>query len=157
MDDNYREDLTQASVAGVLWDESKKWITGLMTNLGQCDSLMVETWAIIHGLEMAQKTGFRKINLEMDSLLLTRLIKEQSTQQRFVPFLYKIKQLLSREQEVTVQHIFREANKSTDFLANMGHNMGLGVHDLWNPSREILSMLQADVVGVSLPCFCNLS
>lgn len=101
-DGSFREELAQASAGGLLRDGSGKWIAGFTANLGQCDSLMAETWATIHDLKMAWKTRCRKLNLEMDSLLLTRLIMEQSTQQRFVPFLHKIKQLLSREWEVSI-------------------------------------------------------
>lgn len=74
-DGSYRESFSQASAGGLLRDKSGKWIAEFTANLGHCNSLMVETSATVHGLEMAWITSHRKINLEMDSLLLTRLTK----------------------------------------------------------------------------------
>lgn len=89
----------------------------------------------MHGLEMAWQMEGRKINLEMDSVLLTDMIKDQISQHRFIPLLHKIMELLERDWVVTVQHVYREANRCAEHLANMGHNMSLGVHGLSTPPR----------------------
>lgn len=101
-----------------------------MVNLGQCDSLMAETWAVIYSLQMAWRFGCKKINFEMDSLLLTSIIKDQVQQEHFIPLLHKIINLLYREWEVTVNNVFCEANRCADYLANMGFKMNMAVHGL---------------------------
>lgn len=117
---------------------------------------MVEAWAVMHGLEMAWQTGGRKIILEVDSLLLTGMIKEQSSQQCLTPLLCKIKDLIARDWVVNVQHVYREVNICADYLANMGHNMILGVHGLNTPPTEMFQLLQTDMVGVCIPRSYNL-
>lgn len=67
----------QASAGGFIWNEEGRWITGFMANISQCDSLTEEIWAALFGLEMVWNTGFRRIILEMDSLVLSKMIKEQ--------------------------------------------------------------------------------
>lgn len=80
IDGSYKKDLFQTSAGGLLRYKSGKWIEGFIANQGHYDSLMAETWAVVHDLEMAWKIGHKKINLEMDSLLLSRLIRDQSKQ-----------------------------------------------------------------------------
>ncbi|CAN1312552.1 hypothetical protein LINPERPRIM_LOCUS28673, partial [Linum perenne] len=38
-----------------------------------------------------------------------------------------IKDWLERDWQVVIQHIYKEANRAADFLANLGHNFDIGV------------------------------
>lgn len=54
-----------------------------------------------------------------------------------------------------MHHIFRDADKCADFLANLGLIKSLGVHELSHRPKDLLNSLQADIIGVCLPRLCN--
>lgn len=87
----------KVSAGGFLRNKEGRWINGFMANISQYDSLMAEIWAAIFGLEMAWNGGFKKIILEVDSLVLTKMMKEQVQQRKFVPMLYHIAKLLNHD------------------------------------------------------------
>lgn len=57
--------------------------------------------------------------------------------------------------QVIIRHVFTEANYCADKLANMGANSDLGVHWLTALSLDLFPLLQADLLGIVLPCLCN--
>lgn len=115
---------------------------------------MAETCAGVYGLELAWKTGHQKIIWELDSLLLVNMIKDQLTNQCFAPLLHRITDLLKREWEVSMQHVYREANKCAKLLVSLGHMKMLGVHELTQPPQDLVNLLKADIIGVSIPRKC---
>ncbi|CAN1151683.1 Putative ribonuclease H protein At1g65750, partial [Linum perenne] len=52
--------------------------------------------------------------------------------------------LKCREWEVSIHHIFREANHAADFMANLGHNLDLGTHVFQVPVNSLLYWLRHD-------------
>lgn len=69
--------------------------------------------------------------------------------------LHKIGVLLSCDWDVSVHHVFREANYYADKLAKLGAKADIGVHWLTAPPSDFLPLLLADLVKVLLPRFCN--
>lgn len=102
-----RHNSTQASTGGLLQDENGRWLSGFTANMGHSDSLMAETWVAIYGLEMAWSAGHRRVILKMDSKVLAAMITSQRHQRRFFPMLHKIEELLNRDWEVIIRHVFR--------------------------------------------------
>ncbi|CAN1812312.1 Putative ribonuclease H protein At1g65750 [Linum perenne] len=60
-------------------------------------------------------------------------------------------ELLVREWEITINHIYREANMATDFLANAGHELELGTTIFSVPCIKLLDWFRYDLVGICLP------
>lgn len=147
----------QVSAGGLIRGEEGRWLAGYMANLGQCDSLTTETWAIILGLELAWDKGHRRIILETNSLILHNMIKENIQRKRVVPMLHHITEILSRDWVMKIKHCYREANCCSDRLANMGASMELGIHWLDSPLTDFLMLLQADLFGATLPHYGNYS
>ncbi|CAN1164631.1 Putative ribonuclease H protein At1g65750 [Linum perenne] len=56
-------------------------------------------------------------------------------------------ELRSRDWQVSVHHIFREANFAADYLANLGQSLQLGVHVLDSPDSVLADWLRFDLVG----------
>ena len=48
-----------------------------------------------------------------------------------------------------MKHVFREANKCADKLANLVHGVDQGITDLVSPPQEILEILLSDALGVA--------
>ncbi|CAN0914933.1 hypothetical protein LINGRAHAP2_LOCUS28833 [Linum grandiflorum] len=59
--------------------------------------------------------------------------------------------LCKRQREVTLNHIYREANCVAYYLANLGHSFVFGFHIFDTPDRGLSHWLCYDVIGVSLP------
>ena len=66
--------------------------------------------------------------LESDSSNALSLIQKDSTERHpFASVIKRVRELLRRDYMVQISHIFREANRAVDFLANIGHLIQLGV------------------------------
>ncbi|CAN1778662.1 Putative ribonuclease H protein At1g65750 [Linum perenne] len=65
-------------------------------------------------------------------------------------------ELKSRQWDISVEHIYREANFAADYLANSGHELDLGTAIIFSfPCNSLLKWLRYDFLGVSLPHFIN--
>lgn len=93
----------QANTDGLLRDNRGCWFTGFAANLGTCDSMTTEIQEVVVGLEMAWKEGYRRVILEMDSLVLVNLIKNQRQHRRYCSMLSRISKPLDGEWEGHVQ------------------------------------------------------
>ncbi|CAN0870119.1 Putative ribonuclease H protein At1g65750 [Linum grandiflorum] len=63
----------------------------------------------------------------------------------------QFKEFCSRQWEVNLSHIYREANNAADYLANFGHSLNYGLHIFDTPDRDLSHWIYYDLVGVSLP------
>ncbi|CAN1130143.1 hypothetical protein LINPERHAP2_LOCUS5660 [Linum perenne] len=63
--------------------------------------------------------------------------------------------LKNQDWEVSIHHIFREANNAADYLAKLGHDLALGTHVFLYPDSNILYWLSFDLVGSCLPRIIN--
>lgn len=95
----------------VLWDQDGHWIVGGSRSLGYCTSLHAELWAVLLGLQLAWDHGFRSLILETDSQLVFGLLtRPKPFQLAHDALVSKCASFLSRDWEVTVSKIYREAN-----------------------------------------------
>lgn len=63
----------------------------------------------------------------------------------------QIRKLLSAEWEVRICHVYREANRSADALANLGCLDGPQLMFYEHPLVQVAQLLLLDVMGVSTP------
>ena len=56
--------------------------------------------------------------------------------------------------QTTIKHVFREANKSADRLANLGLNLDADFTLFSNPPVDLFSCLEADSRGLYCNRFC---
>ena len=89
--------------------------------LGITSNNVAKLWAIRHGLHMAQELGFRFICLEIDSTLVIHLLTLQSNPIVGMSMVaFYCKNLLGRQWNVKLQHIYHEANRVAYLLAKRG-------------------------------------
>ena len=62
-----------------------------------------------------------------------------------------MQELLARNWEVKVQHIYREANQVADLLASLGDSLFIGLYVYFEPPSTLLPILSEDLRGVTLP------
>ncbi|CAN1120274.1 Putative ribonuclease H protein At1g65750 [Linum perenne] len=63
--------------------------------------------------------------------------------------------LKNRDWEVTIHHIYREANNAADCLANFGHTLFFGSHVFPTHIDPLLYLLRYDIVGACSPRSIN--
>jgi hypothetical protein len=70
----------------------------------------------------------------------------------------KIYKVLVEFQEVRITHVFREANRCADMLANMGCSNTDNIIYFEYPPAEVIQIVDDDYRGVSFPVsfLCNL-
>ena len=66
--------------------------------------------------------------LEIDSTAAVVLIKKHlDSKHLYGMVIAKVHDLLSRDWQVRISHIFRKTNRSIDCLASVGHSLNVGV------------------------------
>ncbi|KAH9736450.1 putative ribonuclease H protein [Citrus sinensis] len=104
------------------------------------------------GLILAWDTGIKRLLVEVDSLCVSHMISKQVVvPNAFYALVVAIRKLLSRNWQVSLTHIFREANSAADFKANMAHSVPHGLHLLTSPPVGIYSIILQDMFGVAQP------
>ncbi|CAI0421090.1 unnamed protein product [Linum tenue] len=63
----------------------------------------------------------------------------------------RAQELLLKQWEVEIHHIYREGNKCADFLANLGHTLDIGIHCIPIDHSELNNLILYDRQGLSEP------
>ncbi|XP_027118404.1 uncharacterized protein [Coffea arabica] len=106
---------------GVVRDWEGRFIVGYSCFFGSLTSLHAELKAMLFGVRLCVARGFQELHVESDSFVLVQIL--QGTHgcpwrlQRVVDELLSVK---PHFHEIT--HCCKEANKSADYLANLGAN-----------------------------------
>ncbi|KAL9437050.1 hypothetical protein AB3S75_022984 [Citrus x aurantiifolia] len=144
----------EAGAGGVLRDSVDHWISGFCMRIGESSVLMAELWGLFQGLTLAWDVGIKRLLVEVDSLGVTQMISKQAVVPNvFHALIVAIRDLLSRNWQTSISHVYREANSAADFMANMAHSAPLGLHVFSNPLVGIYSIMSQDLFGVTQPRF----
>jgi ribonuclease HI len=113
-----------------------------------------ELWALRIGIEMANQLNIKNVIFEMDSLVVVNMVNLGSSPNAFLqPLLQEVITLLHHPGwSTSVCHVYREANRYADLLANLGHtslDFNCNFIDVFSPTLKLL--LEDDVRGVSFP------
>ncbi|PHT45576.1 hypothetical protein CQW23_14734 [Capsicum baccatum] len=68
-----------AGGCGVLRDENGQMIMAYSEYYGECSNNIVDSKAILCGITWCMKNGFKDVNIESDSMLVVKMINEQTT------------------------------------------------------------------------------
>lgn len=84
---------------------------------------------MIIDLKMAWNENVKQLILEVDSMVVIQLLaKEVDWSNLNTGLINHCRELLCRNWEVQIQHVFREGNAVADGLANKGLDLNLGAH-----------------------------
>lgn len=155
-DGAYNCAMGSASTGGILRDHYGIWIGGFHRNIIADSSLKAELWALRDGLSLAKDENIKKLEIEVDSMTVLNLIHATNmVNHPLVNLLFDCRLLMQGFEEVSITHIYREANRCADALAN---DAPVSVGDLYIypviPSC-ISNFLYADLIGVSYPRIVN--
>ena len=122
---------------------------GFVCNLGFCNSLEAEIWGALEGLKMAWNMGLDKIILESDSTVLVELLNRRNEAVvKDRNLLISCMNLVKKDWQLIISHVYREGNRSADWMANFSlkHEQGVSLHE--SPPTEVENILVDDASGV---------
>ena len=143
-----------ASAGGLVRNYCGEWVCGFSMNLGSCSIMEAELWGLYQGLKIAWERGFRLLQVEVDNLGVTQLLNSSEANRSGISsLLWGIKDLLNRDRQISVKHVYREANCAAHFLAGMALNLPLGCHIFHSPPMGVHSVLFNDGLGTAFARF----
>ena len=144
--------ITRRRHVGVLLEMNwGDFLVDLLLILVFAPSLWLRFVVPFYALKLAWSNSFRKIILEIDFAATLSLIhKDVDIKYPYALVICKVQELLSRNWDVRVVKIFREANHAANCLASLGHFIQLGVCFYFDPPNYLRSILYDNLVGVAL-------
>ncbi|CAN1292475.1 Putative ribonuclease H protein At1g65750, partial [Linum perenne] len=135
-----------------LRDERGVFVHAFCANIGDCSITRAELRAIVEGIKLAWNLGVRRVAVQSDSrTALDILHRETGSTSQHAALVAEFRELRSRGWEISLSHIFREANGAADHLANLGHSYDIGMYCFNCPDSPLSHWLRYDLVGVALP------
>jgi ribonuclease HI len=120
--------------------------------VGLCNAFVAELWGVLEGLRYVRRMGFQKVELNVDSAAVVQVVKTGCIQSASGNSLARqIWRLMALDWEVEVHHIYREANKCADGLANMGCTLDYNLRSFDSCPSQIVELLIADNMGITTP------
>lgn len=93
-------------------------------NIGYCFVTIVELWGLYQGLIMAWNHGVRYLNVKIDRLCVKQLVDNPMVKvNELYPLVSSTKEITTRDWNITINHIYREANFVVDFLASYASSL----------------------------------
>ena len=117
--------------------------------------MTAELWAIYVGLQLTWEKRFRKIILETNSKVVVEIINGDIVGvDRNYNLVMQIKDMLGRDWEVRLFHVYKEINCVADWLANFVLTRDLidrGLNIITDPPAGVYTLLYYDLIGSIIP------
>ncbi|CAN1179440.1 Putative ribonuclease H protein At1g65750 [Linum perenne] len=119
-------------------------------NLGICSITRAELRGAVSGLQLAWYRGFRKVQLQINSQCAVLLLQSDDRADHIhATTIQRAQELLRRDLEVRIKHVFRASNYVADHIANRGHSCPIGFHCIELSDPVLSFWLLHDQFGVS--------
>ncbi|CAN1182479.1 Putative ribonuclease H protein At1g65750, partial [Linum perenne] len=117
------------AIGGLLRDERGGFVHAFCGNIGHCSITRAELRAVVEGLKLAWSLGIRRVAVQSDSRAAVNILQgELAASNQHATLVADFRELRSRSWEISLSHIFREANCAADHLANLGHRYDVGLY-----------------------------
>lgn len=141
-----------ATAGSVLRDEAGDWIGGFSLNIGICTAPLAELWGVYYGLYIAWEKRVTRLEVEVDSELVVGFLNSGISNAHPLSFLVRLCHgFISRDWNVRISHVFREANRLADGLANHAFSLPLGFHSFTVVPDVVASIVRDDARGTAFP------
>ncbi|CAN1816421.1 Putative ribonuclease H protein At1g65750 [Linum perenne] len=144
-------DSGSTAMGGLIHDEHGRFMRAFTANIGNCSITRAELRAIVQGLHLAWSLGIKKIAVQSDSRAALAILHKNDTTHHHVALAAEFHELAARDWDISLAHVFREANFGADYLANLGHSCNLVLHLLLQPDSSMAHWLRYDLLGVAQP------
>jgi ribonuclease HI len=106
---------------GVICDHEGNWLRGFARHIGSASSVVAELWALRDGLSLVIDMDFLIVLIEIDAFIVVSFLSTNAPRHPCLSSLVDdCRYLLQRIPQNELKHVFREANKCADSLANLG-------------------------------------
>ncbi|CAN1150998.1 Putative ribonuclease H protein At1g65750 [Linum perenne] len=139
------------AIGGLIRDDGGRFIQAFTANIGDCSITRAELNAIVQGMNLAWSLGIRKIAVQSDSSTAVSILQRAAMDNQHAALVSDFLELKARSWEVSIAHVYREANCGADYLANLGHSCNFGLHVFSQPDATLAHWLRFDLIGVALP------
>jgi ribonuclease HI len=140
----------RAGCGGVIRNSSGGWVCGYAAALGPCSAFVAELWGIFEGMKLAKSRNIPRLEVQVDSTAVLQCLSSANNGSiRGRRLVRKIQGLMEQDIEVQFKHVYREANKVADWLANLGCTLANGSIFYEFPPREVQALVDDDVSEVS--------
>jgi ribonuclease HI len=147
----------KAGCGGIIRTNTGDWVEGFTKALGDTTAYMAELWGVFEGLILAKRRGVTKLDLRIDSEVIVKSLQVRKNGSIMgCTLMKKIYKVLVEFQEVRITHVFREANRCADMLANMGCFNTDNIIYFEYPPTEVIQIVDDDFRGVSFPRLVSL-
>ncbi|KAG7566501.1 Reverse transcriptase domain [Arabidopsis suecica] len=134
-----------ATAGGVLRDSEGNWCGGFALNIGRCSAPMAELWGVYYGLYLAWERRVQRVELEVDSEIVVEFLRTGISDHHPLSFLVRLCHgFTSKDWRVRIVHVYREANRLADGLANYAFSLPLGFHSFSNVPLVVDSIWRED-------------
>ncbi|CAN1161857.1 Putative ribonuclease H protein At1g65750 [Linum perenne] len=123
-------------------DENGRFVRAFTANIGDCSITRAELRAIVQGLLLAWSAEIMKIVVQSDSRATLAILQSGDTAHQHAALATEFRELCTRNWEVSLVHVFREANFAADYLANLGHSCSIGLHSYSHPDPTLAHWLR---------------
>ncbi|CAN1325899.1 Putative ribonuclease H protein At1g65750, partial [Linum perenne] len=148
----------RAAAGGLIRDWVGQLVASYAANLGSCSIMRAELRGILDGMRLAWDNGIRKLCIQTDSRAAVAILEKDDLHgHRHSALVEQFRALKGRAWDVSIKHIYREANNAADYLANFGHHLDLGFHVFSSPVSPLLYWLRYDLVGGCSPRSINIT
>ena len=129
-----------------------EWCGGFVLNIGRCSAPLTELWGVYYGLYLAWEKKITRLEVEVDSMVVVGFLTTGIEETHPLSFLVRLCHgFLGKDWIVRVSHVYREANRLADELANHAFSLPLGFHAFASVPVEVDLLFREDVDGVSCP------
>ncbi|CAN1153629.1 Putative ribonuclease H protein At1g65750 [Linum perenne] len=137
------------AIGGLIRDEKGSFVRAFCANIGDCSITRAELRAIVEGVQLAWNLGFKKVAIQSDSRATVAILQsEVASAGQHTALVAEFQDLMMRDWEVSLSHIYREANCTADYLANLGHSYDVGLYLFNSPDSALAHWLRYDLLGV---------
>ncbi|CAI0392113.1 unnamed protein product, partial [Linum tenue] len=106
----------------------------------------------VEGLQLGWDAGYRHVRLELDSACALQLLRSTDYEEHHhAAIIDRALELLTRQWDVEIAHVYREGNKCADYLASRGHHSSLGIHMFPILDPILCNWILYDVQGITEP------
>jgi len=152
-DGAHKSSSSLSGCGGLLRDSMGNCLNSYARKIGSCDALHAEMWGMYIGMDMARRQGITHLQVESDSKILVDMVTGKCNINGNVPTLIRrIRDLKNMSWQVQINHIWREGNRSADWLANFSLSLdSFDLHVIETPPRELRCLLFDDISGACMP------
>ncbi|CAN1121952.1 Putative ribonuclease H protein At1g65750 [Linum perenne] len=147
----------KAAAGGILRQADGKGIYAYAINLGICSITRADIRGALEGIKRAWLEGYRRVEVQLDSQAAIAILLDRNDTifHQHALEVFEFREWMGRDWILKLKHVYREANRVADYLANHGHTLPRGCHPIPISDCNVGYHARYDCKGISEPRLIN--